>query len=329
METGVPGHMKREKFPWKRDYQFVEPGINAEGVRIYPFDRSFPLDVSFQIVSGPKHVRLNRHEFFEVMYMFRGRTEIQVRDAYFPVGPGDLVVMGPHRYHRVLHSPNSEVKLISLNFQPEIVRSGSTDPDGERFLSPFLYQDSQFPHVITGSRGVSRGAFDLILKMHRELPARTSFRRLAVRTYLRMLLLTLLRHYAQYFATRRIMDRKETDQRRLQPLFRLLDDSLAETITVQDAARVCAMSASHFMRFFKITVGQPFRAYLTSFRIAKARYLLSNSDSSIAEISEQVGFCSQSYFGEVFRSQVGMTPRAYRLEFGGKGREQEARSDEV
>jgi len=29
--------MKRGDFPWKKEYQFVEPGITAEGVRIYPY----------------------------------------------------------------------------------------------------------------------------------------------------------------------------------------------------------------------------------------------------------------------------------------------------
>lgn len=310
--------MKREKFPWKRAYQFVEPGINAEGVRIYPFDRSFPIDVSFQILSGPKHVPLNRHEFLEVIYVFGGKTEIQIRDGYFLTKRGDLVVVGPHQYHRILHAPNAELRLVSLNFQPEIVRSSKPDGDEERYLSPFLCQDSQFPHIISGSQAVSREAYHLILKIHRELPARTALNRLATKTYLKMLLLLLVKHYADYLGTRRVIDRKQTDQQRLQPLFRLLDDNVAQPTKVQDAARACAMSASHFMRFFKMTVGQPFRAYLTGFRIAKARHMLSNSEIPIAEISELVGFCSQSYFGEVFRKTVGMTPRAYRREFQAK-----------
>jgi len=72
------------------------------------------------------------------------------------------------------------------------------------------------------------------------------------------------------------------------------------------------MSTSHFMRYFKMNVGQTFRSYLTSFRIAKAQYLLQNKEIPIAEISQLVGFCSQSYFGEVFQAVVGMTPRTYR-----------------
>jgi hypothetical protein len=48
--------MKHEKFPWKRAYKFVESAITAEGVRVYPLDRSFPIDVSFQRALGPRLV---------------------------------------------------------------------------------------------------------------------------------------------------------------------------------------------------------------------------------------------------------------------------------
>jgi transcriptional regulator GlxA family with amidase domain len=58
-----------------------------------------------------------------------------------------------------------------------------------------------------------------------------------------------------------------------------------------------------------------FRAYLSSFRIAKAQRTLSDTDAPIADISQLVGFCSQSYFGETFRDLAGMTPRAYRQRF--------------
>jgi hypothetical protein len=50
--------------------------------------------------------------------------------------------------------------------------------------------------------------------------------------------------------------------------------------------------------------GQSFRAYLTGFRVEKAQAMLSTGNSSIVEISQQIGFCSQSYFGEVFRDLV-------------------------
>jgi AraC-like DNA-binding protein len=304
--------MKNNGFAWKGMYSFTEPGINAEGIRVYPFDRSFPIDVSFQKAVGPRLVRLNRHEFFEIIYMYSGQADIQVRDRIFGAKSGDLVVIGPNLYHRVLHKPNADLKLVSMNFQPEIVRSGKAAGEEEYYLSPFLCQSPTFPHVISNSARLSREVFDLALKIDGELPARTLLNRMAVRTYLKMILFLLFKYYAGDFGSLKTLAGEQRNLQRLQPVFHLLEDSFAQPIKVQDAARVCAMSASHFMRFFKIAVGQTFGTYLTSFRIAKAQCMLMNKELPIAEISQQIGFCSQSYFGEVFRAMVGTTPRKYR-----------------
>jgi AraC-like DNA-binding protein len=304
--------MKSENFPWTGIYRFTEPGITAEGVRVYPFDPSFPIDVSFQKAVGSRLVRLNRHEFFEIIYMHGGSTHIQVRDRVLPVEAGDLVVIGPNVFHRVLHKPNAEVKLVSMNFQPEIARSGKAAGEEEYYLSPFLCQGTQFPHVISTSRQLSREIFELMLRIHRELPAHTLLNRMAIRTYLKMVLFLLFKHYGSCLGSLEMIDRERRNLQRLQPVFELLERNFSQTIEVQDAARACAMSSSHFMRFFKMTVGETFCAYLTSFRIAKAQYMLMNKEIPIAEISQRVGFCSQSYFGEVFRILVGTTPRTYR-----------------
>ena len=303
--------LKRENFPWKGTYKFVEPGIDAAGVRVYPFDRSFPIDVSFQKAVGPRLVRLNRHEFFEIIYVYSGRIQIQARDRILPAKAGDLVVIGSNLYHRVLHKPNVAAKIVSMNFQPEIIRSAKGAGEEEHYLSPFLCQDSNFPHVISTSRELSREVFDLMLKIYRELPASALLKRMAIRTYLNTVLFLLLKHYTSHLGCCEIVD-QERRRERMQPVFDLLEKNFARPIEVQDAARACAMSSSHFMKFFKMTVGQTFCTYLTSFRIARAQHMLLNNEVPIAEISQLVGFCSQSYFGEVFRSLVGMTPRSYR-----------------
>lgn len=311
--------MRHSRFPWKNGYLFVEPGINADGVRIYPFDPSFPIDVGFITVSGRRHTRMNRHEFYEVIYVYSGSPDLQVLNRTFHLKKGELVVIGPNLYHRIMNRPQSEVRLISLNFQPDILRGGEPEGEEEPYFTPFVCQDSEFPHVIPASRVLPREALQLMLRVHAELPAATRLQRLAVKTYMKMLLLLLLKYYTDYLGTRDIVERKQRDIQRLQPLFHLLEQKYGEHIEVADAARACAMSSSHFMRFFKQTTGQSFRSYLTSFRIAKAQVMLSHSDKPIAQISERVAFCSQSYFGEVFRTLVGMTPLAYRRRLGATG----------
>jgi transcriptional regulator GlxA family with amidase domain len=59
--------------------------------------------------------------------------------------------------------------------------------------------------------------------------------------------------------------------------------------------------------------------HLNRLRVRRAQYLLADTDRSIAEIGHEVGFCSQSYFGVVFRRVSGASPFAYRAQFRKSG----------
>lgn len=52
--------------------------------------------------------------------------------------------------------------------------------------------------------------------------------------------------------------------------------------------------------------------FLSERRIREAKYLLENTDHSLAQISEMIGFSSLSYFSQSFRRSVGLSPSDYR-----------------
>ena len=66
----------------KDHFEIVEPGINAEGVHTWPFDPSCPVDVLFLTVDDRHRVRMNRHSYFEVLYLCSGSA-----NCAFPHAP--------------------------------------------------------------------------------------------------------------------------------------------------------------------------------------------------------------------------------------------------
>lgn len=306
--------------PFDNEFQVVGPQINAEGTHVYPFDPSFPIDVRFFTLGGSSSVRMNRHHYFELYFVSSGRTVVQIQDRVFPVRKGDLVVIGSNLYHNRIDPPNSQSRLTVLFFEPELICT--TDGTGEEMelLMPFLAQKSDFPHVIPACSSLPAEVNSLIHRIHKELPATSMHGRLTVKTYLKMILVLLVNHYAAYLGTREDLNWKRADLERLRPLFDYVEKHYDSPIQVEDAARLCAMSNSHFMYFFKRTTGQSFLSYVNHFRIAKAQALLTSTDKPLATITQEVAFCNQSYFGMVFRKLVGVTPLTYRRRLG-KGTE--------
>ncbi len=76
-------------------------------------------------------------------------------------------------------------------------------------------------------------------------------------------------------------------------------------------AAVMNMSKSTFSRFLKSSTGMNFTDYLLDFRINMAVRLL-KEETLIADIVEQCGFNSVSYFYRVFKKRKDLTPVEYR-----------------
>lgn len=297
--------------PLKDTFSLVEPQINAEGVHIWPFSKSCPVDVLFMTTHDRQRVRMNRHGYFEILYLCSGYGVCHIQDRLLPFHEGDLAVIGSTLYHRIECQSESPLTIAALFFEPEFICCDGAD-DSAGYLTPFLLQDAEFPHIVPAKSGIPRQVLDLMLNIQSESPASTPRARLAVKTYLKMVLMLLVNQYAAYAGTIETFQRQERALDRLRPLFRFIGDNLGSTVQVRQAARMCGMSESYFMNFFKQVTGLSFVAYLNHFRIEQAQLLLAQSDESMVSISQQVGFCDQSYFGTVFRKIAGMTPAAYR-----------------
>jgi AraC-like DNA-binding protein/mannose-6-phosphate isomerase-like protein (cupin superfamily) len=297
---------------WEDAYSIIEPQINAQMVHVWPFFTEFPIDVHFLKFGRKRDIRLNRHDYFEILYLQSGEVDYEVHGRRLPMKQGDLFVVGSTQLHRMSSFVRTPVKVAVLYFLPELIRGTEKTGDDIEYLMPFLVQDDGFPHVIPARTGIPAQVFDLVTRAAAELPTKSYRGRLSVKTYLKMILVLLVNHYAAFRGSEDIYIRMQRDFERLAPLFEFIDHNFGEPITVEQAALVVRMSKSNFMRFFKQVTGQPFVAYLNHFRIAKAEVLLTTTDKSIAEVSQEVGFCDQSYFGLVFRNVIGVPPRDYK-----------------
>lgn len=85
-----------------------------------------------------------------------------------------------------------------------------------------------------------------------------------------------------------------------------------ESISVEDAARLCGYGKSNFCKIFKNIVGESFHTYLNDFRIKSSEYLLRETKMPVDEIAVASGFADAKSFCRVFKNNTGITPGQYR-----------------
>jgi transcriptional regulator GlxA family with amidase domain len=92
----------------------------------------------------------------------------------------------------------------------------------------------------------------------------------------------------------------------------LVTARIAAQISLKDLANECRLSASHFAKAFKQTIGEPPHRWLLRQRVKVAKKMLAGSKQSIAEIAIACGFADQSHLTRAFSGIIGVTPGAWR-----------------
>ncbi len=82
--------------------------------------------------------------------------------------------------------------------------------------------------------------------------------------------------------------------------------------TLETVAAKVALSRASLAKRFKALVGQPMFEYLTGLRMQRARELLRDTNYSVYEVANRVGYDSDLAFTKAFKRTMGTTPTRYR-----------------
>lgn len=99
----------------------------------------------------------------------------------------------------------------------------------------------------------------------------------------------------------------------LLPAIHYIDVNYGKNFAIDELAKMCYMSNSHFRKRFKeYTGGESFTEYRNKIRVRKAEELLDNQLWSIDAIAQVCGFYDSSHFYRVYKKYTGETPREHR-----------------
>ena len=298
---------------WPRSDQFrlLEPQINAQKVHVWPFDPNVPIELRLLDSDGGRTVSKNRHDYFEIFLVCNGATSFIVEDRRLPMEPGDMAIIGSTLHHSTQCPPHARSRIGALYFDPNFI-SGDEMACSAEYLAPFLDQEPGFPHVVPSATGLPRQILDLMGMIQQEMPGSSRPARLAIKAYLKMILILLLKHYSTYASDVDSFKRQQRALQSLERFFEFLPRHVGDMIHAPDAARICDLGEAEFATYLRQLTGRSFRNYLNQYRVERAQTALAETNHPISEIAQEMGFCDQSYFGAVFHKFTGLTPLAYR-----------------
>lgn len=113
-----------------------------------------------------------------------------------------------------------------------------------------------------------------------------------------------------------VQDEKDMNERPVRIAKHYIADHYTEPLTLEEVSQVVGLAPNYFSGIFKKVTGDGFAHYLISIRMDAAKHYLQETNLSIAEIADKVGYNDVKYFTKTFIKQTGVKPTVFRKLYG-------------
>lgn len=273
---------------------------------------SHPVQLSFLKDRTDEFVDVyHAHQGMELLYVHEGNSQVIVNQQIVKLAPGCLFFFRPFQLHRIQLklAPESRYIRSLFVFEPSKL---------DEYLAPFASLRSFFHRLWKEPleqaqvfEGLPQETFRSMFESCRERMANTQPE---LQLEEEMLFLVSLLHQLKPF---------EAPKQRKDPL-QIRSSSIAERVMswveqhykdefdLKRLADDIHLTPNHVSAAFRLKAGTSITEYLTARRIRQACWLLKMSDLSIQEVGQAIGLTNSSYFCNLFKKHVGLSPNRYR-----------------
>lgn len=261
---------------------------------------TIPLDFSF--------VPLHWHDEIELIYIKKGTGVISVDLERYHVISGSIVLILPGQLHAIEGIPNETLEYENIIFSLNMLMGKGHDTCTRDYFKPILHGTCDLPQVITPelpwySAFVS--CLDEADEICKYYPVAYP---LAIKSKLFQMFYILF--YNQTKRPPKSRPQKSIDKTKY--ILQYISEHYQTHLSIEAMAETCHLSESHFMKFFKSTVGMTFTEYINDYRLSIAAHLLTSTDLQVIDIAASCGFDNVSYFNRLFKRKYRTTPSLYR-----------------
>jgi len=251
------------------------------------------LNVASAKYGGDWHSVPHTHNHMELFFIVGGKGQFLIQDQLYPVDANNLVIINPN----VTHTE------VSLNAQPlEYIVLGIEGVE----LATSENSNGQF-NILDHFESVEISS--CLRNILREMEQKNPGYEDVCQAYMEILIIRMMRNTALAVP---VEPQVFSGNRQCAAVKRYIDLHFKESLTLQQLAEEVHMNKYYLSHAFKREYGASPINYMITRRIEESKYLLAETDLSMSQIAQLLGFSSLSYFSQVFRRTQSVSPIEYR-----------------
>ena len=213
------------------------------------------------------------HKEMEIIAVLNGSARFHIDSLDYDIKKGDVVFVSPYQIHRATIFADEEYERCCICFDLSVLFDKKLNSDLENGIV-------SVKNVFSDAKCVELVKEACLAKVNEEKG--WEFKVIGNLSKL----FGILKEKDLFSHSNNVLQAKM--QNRL--IVSFVSENFSKEISSKSVADALHIDGSYFCRLFKANFGCNFQDYLSRYRIEKAKTMLKNSDLSVSEISESVGF---------------------------------------
>ena len=261
------------------------------------------------IYTGPA-VQNHSHKFLELSYVLDGSARHTTEGKSTTLSKGDYFIIDYNKHHEYQQIGETPFTIMNCLFLPSLIDETLAGCEQlSEVVKNYLikldfYQVKDHPtHFIYHDEDGRIGL--LFHELHEEYQRKSMGYMETIRSYLILILIHIMRQIE-------LPENAHSGNEMVRYITDHVNKNYHDKLSRATIAKKYNYSLAHISTVFKNEVGMNFQEYVQSVRVKESCRLLINTSKKVSEIAAAVGYVDIKFFNEVFKRQMGITPRGFR-----------------
>lgn len=271
---------------------------SMESIRIHcPFVLTDLKQIYYYQLTEQSNLEGEAHSNWEFLFVNSGNYTIYEESKKFLLRQSEGLLHPPNCFHKeIANQKNASICVIGFHAECEDLQKITS-----RVLSLTQEQKSLLSDIFNLAPTFNTAKKDEIYGAHQ-----------IVKNKIELLFLSLLGDYNNPGLATQSTAFRPKKRDLVKEIQELLNDNLSSPFNLESLARTLSYSPNYLCRIFKKSTGETMLQYYYRLKINKAQSLILETDMSIKDISDTLGFDTVQYFSAVFKKYTGLTPSQYK-----------------
>lgn len=245
---------------------------------------------------------------FKLIYVLSGTMEFRIRQKAYLISSGEGFFLNAGELHSACAYQSYDCRFVVYRLNPDLLFGSKENPLYQKYIRPLIAAPSFGYQTLVAKIPWQKYILEMIRKMNDLCDRPVDGYEFKIQHFINEIFYYILHNVD---LSKKLSLKELRDLDRMKEVIIYLTDTIDQKHSLDNISNFCQLSHSECCRLFQRNVHVSPVDYLNQLRIYMSLPEILKHEKKMLEISRMFGFSGSSYFSEMFKKTLGVTPRAF------------------